>query len=70
MLITQIMHSHKIDGYKCQTYSQKSTQSVKCSLCVDYAIINKELMTTDFTFSWLSLPQQWWYTNTQLQQLK
>jgi len=40
-------------------HKDKSTQIVKCSLCVDYAIINKELMTTDLTFSWLSLPQQW-----------
>jgi len=33
--------------------------------CVDFVIINKQLKTADFSFSWLSLHKQWCYTNTQ-----
>jgi len=38
--------------------------------CVESAIINKQLKTTDFLFSWLSLHGQWCYTNTQFLQPK
>jgi len=64
------MQSHTIGGYKLQISTQKPKRNVKCSLCVDFIIINKELTTANFSFPWLSLPQQWCHTNTQLQQPK
>jgi len=64
MLLVQITQFHKICGFKWQIKRQKSKHNIKCSLCDFVIIINKELMTTDLTFYWLSLPQQWCYTNS------
>jgi len=48
------MQFHKVGGYKLQILTQKSKHNVKCSLYVDFIIINnnKELMRANFIFFW------------------
>jgi len=57
-----------IGGYT--RYKDKSLTTIKSLLCVAFVIMNNELTTADFSFSWLSLHKQWCCKNTLLQQPK
>jgi len=66
------MQFHKVGSYKLQILTQKSKHNVKCSLYVDFIIINnnKELMRANFIFFLGFLCHNNGVIQTQLQQPK